>query len=124
MSKYTKEFKLQIIHDYDSLSLGYTTLSKKYDVHRSIIMRWIYGYQCHGPDYFEKRSFVYSPEFKLSVLTHMNDHHISPKRAAAFFGMPSFTVIMQWQSLYNSGGASALVAKPRERSKMPKSKPK
>jgi transposase len=38
--------------------------------------------------------------------------------------MPAFTVIMDWQRLYNSGGAEALASKPRGRSKMPKSKPK
>ena len=94
MSKYTKEFKLAVVQDYESLKVGSRVLSKKYDVTRSLLKKWIYGYQCHGADYFEKRTQVYSPEFKLSVLQHMKDHHISPTRAAARFGIPAFTSVM------------------------------
>jgi transposase-like protein len=124
MSKYSKEFKLQVVHDYESFKYGYMTLSNKYDVQRSLIKKWIYGYRCHGPNYFEKRTQVYTVEFKLRVLHYIEEHQSSPIRAAAHFGMPAFTVIMDWQRLYNSGGVAALVAKPRGRSKMPKSKPK
>ena len=104
MSKYTKEFKLEVVQDYESFNVGYTALSKKYDVRRSLLRKWIYGYQCHGSDYFEKRTQIYSAEFKLSVLQHIKDNHMSPIRAAALFGIPAFTSILQWQKLYNTGG--------------------
>jgi len=123
MSKYTKEFKLAVIQDYESFKLGYTALSKKYDVQRSLLRKWIYGYQCHGSDYFKKRRQIYSAEFKFSILQHIKDNHMSPIRAAAFFGIPAFTSVMQWQRIYNTGGAAAFVAKPRGRPKMTKSKP-
>lgn len=124
MSKYTKEFKLAVVQDYESLKVGSRVLSKKYDVPGTIIKTWIYGYQYHGADYFEKRTQVYLPEFKLSVLQHIKDHHMSAIRAAALFGIPAFTSVMQWQRLYNTGGAAALVAKPRGRPKMTSPKPK
>lgn len=124
MSKYTKEFKLAVIQDYESLKVGSRVLSKKYDVPRTILKTWIYGYQYHGADYFEKRPQVYSPEFKLSVLQHMKDHHMPPIRVAAFFGIAAFTSVIQWQKLYNISGEAALVAKPRGRPKMTKPKPK
>jgi len=124
MSKYTKEFKRAVVQDYELLKLGSRALSKKYDVTRSLLKKWTYGYQCHGSDYFEKRTQTYSAEFKLSVLQHIKDHNISPTRAAALFGIPAFTTVMQWQRLYNSGGVDALVAKPRGRPKMTKPKPK
>jgi transposase-like protein len=124
MSKYSNEFKLQVVQDYESLKVSSRVLSKKYDVPRTILKKWIYGYQYHGANYFEKRPQVYSPEFKLSVLQHMKDHHMSPIRVAAFFGIAAFTSVIQWQKLYNTGGAAALVAKPRGRPKMTKPKPK
>lgn len=124
MSKYTKEFKLAVVKDYESFKLGYTALSKQYDVKRTLLKKWIYGYQYHGANYFEKRTQVYSAEFKLSVLQHIKDHHMSPIRAAALFGIPAFTSVMQWQRLYNLGGEAALEAKPRGRPKMTKPKPK
>lgn len=124
MSKYTKELKLAVVQDHESFKLGYRALSKKYDIHHSLLRTWIYGYQCHGSDYFEKRTQIYSVKFKLSVLQHMKEHHMSPIRAAAFFGIAAFTSVMQWQKLYNTGGAAALEAKPRGRPKLTKSKPK
>jgi transposase len=124
MSKYTKELKLAVVQDYESFNVSYTKLSTKYDVQLSLLRKWIYGYQCHGSDYFEKRTQIYSAEFKLSVLQHIKDHHISSTRAAALFNIPSFTSVMQWQKLYNTGGKAALVAKPRGRPKMTKPKSK
>lgn len=124
MSKYSKELKLQVVNDYESSKLGYTALSKKHDVKPSLLRKWIYGYQCHGANYFEKRTQIYSVTFKLSVLHYINDHHISPTRAAACFGIPAFTSVMQWQRLYNLGGEAALKAKPRGRPKMTRLKPK
>lgn len=124
MSKYSKELKLRVVQDYESLKVGSRVLSKKYDVPGTIIKVWIYGYQCHGSDYFEKRPQVYSPEFKINVLQHMKDHLMSPIRVAAYFGIAAFTSVMQWQRLYNTGGAAALIAKPRGGPKMTKPKPK
>jgi transposase-like protein len=124
MSKYTKELKLAVAQDFESLKVGSSFLSKKYGIARTILKTWIYGYQYHGVDYFEKRPQVYSAQFKLSVLQHMKDHHMPPIRVAAFFGIAAFTSVMHWQKLYNTGGAAALVAKPRGGSKLTKSKPK
>jgi transposase-like protein len=122
MSKYTKELKLKVAQDYESLNVSYLTLSKKYGVQLSLLRKWIYGYQCHGSDYFEQRTQIYSVEFKLSVLQHIKDHHISPTRAAALFNIAAFTSVMQWQKLYNAGGEVALLAKPSGRPKMTKPK--
>jgi transposase len=124
MSKYTKELKLAVIQDYESLKAGSSLLSKKYDVPRTLLKSWIYGYQYHGVDYFEKRPQVYSAQFKLSVLQHMKAHHMPPIKVAAFFGIAGFTSVIQWQKLYNAGGATALAAKPRGGPKMTKPKPK
>jgi len=123
MSKYTKELKLRVVQDYELLKLGYRALSNKYDIQHSLLRKWIYGYQCHGADYFDKRTQGYSAEFKLSVLQHMEVHHMSPIRVAAFFGIPAFTSVIQWQKFYATGGVAALVAKPRGRPKMTKPKP-
>lgn len=124
MSRYTKEFKLKVVQDYESFNIGYTMLSKKYEVQTSLLKKWIYGYQCHGAEYFEKRTQIYSTEFKLSVLLHMKEHQLPPIRVAAFFGIPAFTSVIQWQKLYDTGGAAALVAKPRGRLMMKKSRAK
>jgi transposase len=123
MSKYTKEFKLAVVQEHESFKVSSSFLSKKYDVTRTLLQTWIEGYQYHGADYFEKRPQVYSAKFKLSVLQYIKNHRISAIKAAALFGIPAFTSVMQWQRIYNTGGAAAFVAKPRGRPKMTKSKP-
>ena len=124
MSKYTKEFKLQVAQDHELLKLGYKALSKKYDVPRGLLRYWIYGYQYHGVACFEKRSPIYSVKFKLTVLQHMKEQQMPVMRAAAFFGVAAQTSVAQWQKLYNMGGEAALNRSLRRRTKMTKPKPK
>lgn len=124
MSKYTKELKLKVVQEYESHKSGSKFLSKKYDVPRTLLRSWVYGYQYHGAAYFESRHQVYSAQFKLSVLLYMAEHHMSAIRVAAFFAIPAFTSVIQWQKLYTLSGVAALVAKPRGRPKMMKPKPK
>ena len=112
MSKYTKEFKLQVAQDHELLKLGYKALSKKYDVPRGLLRYWIYGYQYHGVACFEKRSPIYSVKFKLTVLQHMKEQQMPVMRAAAFFGVAAQTSVAQWQKLYNMGGEAALWTSP------------
>ncbi len=124
MSKYTNEFKLQIVKDYETLKLGYKTLSKKYGVQGSLLRKWIYGYQIHGASYFDKRQQSYTYKFKLDVLQYMEEHGLSVMRAAAFFNIPAFTTVLQWQKLYHTGGVAALKTKPCGRPNMKQFKPK
>lgn len=67
MSKYTKELKLSVIHDYQSQKLGYIALSKKYDIPKSILRGWIIGHRYHGVSYFDKHYQIYTSDFKLKV---------------------------------------------------------
>lgn len=123
MSKYTKELKLSVIHDYHFLKFGYIALSKKFDVPKTILRGWIIGHRYHGVSYFDKHYQIYTPDFKLKVLAHMKEHHMTALTVAAYFGIPAFTSVLQWQRLYNSGGEAALITKPRGRSKMKQPKP-
>ena len=46
--KYNLEFKLKLIKEYKTGSLGYKALSKKYNIHNSYIETWIYQYDTFG----------------------------------------------------------------------------
>ena len=46
MSKYNDEFKLKVVQEYLSGSLGYTLLAKKYDIpSETAIKNWVKAYQ-------------------------------------------------------------------------------
>lgn len=122
MSKYSRELKLRVVQDYEEFNTGTRLLSKKYALPRTLLRSWIYGYRQHGAAYFDAVPQRYSAEFKLKVLQHMKDHHLSLMKAAAHFGITSASSILQWQRLYNADGESALEANPRGRPKMTKPK--
>lgn len=110
MSKYTKSFKLQIVKDYETIHLGFTSLSNLYGVPRSVIQKWVYDYHLHGSTCFDKRSKNYSADFKLKVLKHMEEHSLSLVRTASLFNIPAVSTVFSWQRLYDAGGALALLS--------------
>lgn len=59
----------------------------------------------------------YSAEFKLSVLKHMHQNHLSLLETAVHFGIPGPFVIRQWERLYQNQGAEGLRRKPQRRSR-------
>ena len=124
MSKYTKSFKLQIVKDYETIHLGFTSLSNQYGVPRSVIQKWVYDYRLHGSACFDKRSKNYSADFKLTVLKYMKQHSLSLVRTAALFNIPGASTVLKWQRLYDAGGASSLLSSKLGRPVMNQAKDK
>ena len=124
MSKYTKSFKLQIVKDYESSHLGRVSFSKQHGLSRSVLAKWIRDYRFHGPAGFDKRSQIYTAEFRLKVLKHMDEHGLSLSRTAALFNIPAVSTVLQWQRLYDAGGESALLSSKPGRSVMSQTKGK
>jgi transposase len=52
----------------------------------------------------------YSVEFKLKVLRHMWDNHLSCAQAAAAFDVRGQCNVASWQRSYRAGGADALMS--------------
>jgi transposase len=70
MSKYTKQFKLQVIECYLQESAGCALVARQFGIDHSIVRQWVRRFQLRGADGLEKYSH-YSAEFKLSVLQHI-----------------------------------------------------
>ena len=124
MSKYTKSFKLQIVKDYESSNLGYSSLREQYGVPKSVVKKWVRDYRFNGPTCFDKRSQIYTAEFRLKVLKHMDEHGLSLSRTAALFNIPAVSTVFQWKRLYDAGGDSALLSSKLGRSVMNQAKDK
>lgn len=92
---------------------------------RSQVHLWVTLFERHGLADLKLRHGSYSAEFKLSVLQHMLQNHLSLLETAVHFGIPGPFVIRQWERLYQNQGAEGLRRKPRrKRPAMSKSKPK
>lgn len=92
---------------------------------RSQVHLWVTLFERHGLTGLKLRHGSYSAEFKLSVLKHMHQNHLSLLETAVHFGIPGPFVIRQWGRLYQNQGAEGLRRKPqRRRPAMSKSKTK
>ena len=120
MSKYTKEFKQEIINKYQTQRMGYRSLSHEYGVLRSTIKKWVDSYKVHGCISLEAKYTHYTAEFKESVILSIRNDMLSYRAAAAKFDIRDAGVIAVWERLYNAGGLAALTNKKRGRQPVPK----
>ena len=124
MSKYSIDFKLEVINHYLSGKEGFTATAKRYEVKFTHVRKWVHAYKAHGHKSLIKTYTHYSGVFKLFVLKAMAQDQLSINQAATHFNIAAPSTIAVWQRLYNEGGITALETKPKGRQPMSKpSKP-
>jgi transposase len=119
MTKYSEQFKLAVVKEYLSDSSdGYIAVARRHELtSHSIVQRWVRAYQHHGEAGLRRKSSTYTAEFKLSVLQHMWDNHLSVTQAAAKFDIRHHAMVGMWERAYRDGGVEALASRPRGRPK-------
>jgi transposase len=122
MTKYNEQFKLAIVQQYLSGQAGSGALSALHGIDDSMLRRWLAVYRLHGASGLAKKFSNYNAEFKLGVLRHMWDKHLSYREASAVFNIRNPSSISLWERCYHSGGIEALHPRVRGRpKKMPDS---
>ncbi|MER1944877.1 IS3 family transposase [Castellaniella sp. FW104-7C03] len=123
MARHDASFKLEVVLQYLSAPIGARSLAAQYGLDHGTVRRWVEGYRRHGEAGLRKKFSHYSAEFKLSVLSRMEQDALSCREAAALFDIRGgHHVIVTWERQYHEGGLSALEPKPRGRpKKMPTS---
>jgi transposase len=121
MSKYTTQFKLSVVQHYLAGEAGIKTTASKNDIEQAILRRWVMLFRQHGESGLAPKYSHYDAAFKLSVLKHMLDNHLSQQETAAYFDIRNPGCINQWAAQYRAGGIAALepAAKGRKKSLMP-----
>lgn len=128
MAKYSQEFKLKLVNEYQNGNLGYGLLAKKYELpNPNPIKRWVHLYKTYGKEGLKpkKSKEVYPVHFKLDVLQFMKRTGSSYQEAANSFGIREFSVIANWNRAFNKEGIEGLKPKQKGRpsmSKLPKKK--
>jgi transposase-like protein len=120
MSKYSQDFKLEVINHYLSGREGFIATAKRYGVKFTYVRKWVHAFKLHGQKSLTKTYTHHPSTFKLSVLKAMEHDQLSINQTAARFNIAAPSTIAVWQRLYNEGGITALEPKPKGRPPMSK----
>jgi transposase len=125
MSKYSTKIKLEVVKYYLQEHPGYTLTSEKFNVPRSLVVRWVRKYKENGYEgLIKNQKTSYSGDFKQSVVEYMNTNHLSCQEVAIHFNLAGDYVVSKWERIYYEEGPQGLYIERRGRSKNMSSKPK
>ena len=123
MSKYSLEFKLEIVEKCLSGKFTPYDFEKEFKISNRKIYEWIHRYKLNGVNgLIKNQKSSYSGDFKKSVVEYMHANHLSGAEAAEHFNLGS-NVVYKWERIYYEEGPDALYEERRGRPKM-SSKPK
>ena len=124
MSKYSSEFKLEVVNYYLSNYISYDDVAKHFEMpNASPIKRWVNKYKKHGGKALLKNpKSSYDGNFKQSVVEYMHSNHLSLNETATHFNLSSDVIVGKWERIYYEEGPQALYEERRGRSKNMSSK--
>lgn len=117
MSKYSFEFKLQVVQDYLSGEGGFQLLAKKYGIPKhTLIVNWVKGYEAFGEEALKpvtkKKNYTF--EFKLRMVELYLSTGVSSRDLAVANGIFYPTLILKWVKDYRQNGPEALRPKRKD----------
>ena len=115
MTKYSEQFKLEVVQDYlGAGSAGLRAVAQRHGIPSHFTVRkWVLAYQIHGNVSQSRKRRQYSVQFKLSVLEHMWENHLSMIQTAAKFDIRNHGMVGKWEDAYRDGGVEALAPRPK-----------
>ena len=122
MTKYSGEFKVNVVNEYRLGYASYKTLAKKYHVGKSMIHAWVNLAESQGLEKLQvkKRHKVYSLEEKLAVVDYYQTHDEGVDKVGSKFNLNP-TQVTSWTKAFIEHGAAELRPKRKGRSStMPK----
>lgn len=125
MSKYSNEFKLEVVKYYLEGHHSRAGTARKFGMPSSTPLKeWIKKYQEHGPEgLIKQQKPSYSGEFKQNVVEYMHDNHLSATQTAIHFRLQT-PIVLKWERIYYEEGPQGLYKERRGRSRNMESKPK
>ena len=124
MSKYSNEFKLEVVKYYLDEQHSYTECMKKFNIpSTSIIRQWVNKYKNHGISGLLKQlNSNYDGNFKQNVVEYMHTNHLSATKTSNYFNLGNANVVLKWERIYYEEGPQALYAERCGKSKIMGSK--
>ena len=126
MSKYSNEFKLEVVKYYNEQHCGYQCTANKFNIPSiTTVKKWVKKYNEHGEKGLLKNlKSSYSGEFKQSVIEYMHKNHLSAQETAIHFNLANDVVVSKWERIYYEEGPQALYEERRGRKRNMSSKPR
>lgn len=126
MSKYSKEFKLEVVEYCIKQHHGYNDAAKHFNIPSSTpILEWVRKYKERGPEgLLRNQKSSYDGQFKQNVVEYMHNNHLSATETAIKFNLGNHDVVGKWERIYYEEGPQALYKERRGRPRKMSSKPK
>ena len=124
MSKYTSEFKLEVVKYYLTENCGYRAAANHFNITTcSLVKEWIRKYNTHGSKGLMKNNIKYDGNFKINVVEYMHTNHLSLLETIVHFNIGCVTRVGKWERIYYEEGPQALFKEQRGRKNIMNSKP-
>jgi len=121
--KHGTEFKLKIIKD-NQKGNSITSLSKKWNISRSLITKWMDHYRSSGKGGMLPKGYIYyTREFKLNVVKVYKDKGLSLRDCCLQFNIPAQSTLSSWIAKYEHLGIEGLSEQKGRPKTMKKDKP-
>ena len=120
MSKYSYEFKMNVVQEYLNGNGGFAYLSQKYSIPaKSNIKKWVDAYREFGTGGItrSRQKNNYSFQFKLSVVELYLSSEVSYQELALSQGINNPSLITRWVNDFRIAGPDALRPKKKGRKK-------
>ena len=126
MSKYSNEFKLEVVKYCEEQHHGYADAAKYFNIpSKTIILQWVRRYKEKGIEGLLKNKISsYSGEFKQDVVEYMHKNHLSATETAINFNLANHSIVLKWERIYYEEGPQALYKERRGRRKDMSSRPR
>ena len=111
MAKYSLEFKMKVVAEYISGTIGLNRLAKKYHFKTSTqIRKWINAYKTLGVEGLtgSRKNKVYSVDFKLKAITMYEASEKSYQNLANDLGLNNPSLLVRWRQEYHKEGLQGL----------------
>ena len=110
MSKYSNNFKLEVVKYYNKQHYGYQCTANKFNIPSlTTVKKWVKKYNEHGEKGLLKNlKSSYSGEFKQSVIEYMHKNHLSAQETAIHFNLGSVDQATRWERIYYEEGPQGL----------------
>lgn len=114
MAKLSYEDKKEIIRLYNEEHYGYVTISKKYNVNDTTILKIVRRYLIHGESSLvKKKNRKFTPEMKLEIIKRSLNGESKTGLSAEY--QINDTQINSWLKKYEKFGYNGLIDKPKGR---------
>lgn len=119
MAKYTLGFKLEVVKHYLGNYGGYPSVAKKFNIHDSIVKRWVNSYKQFGIEGLKRsrNQTHYSVDFKPGAVKLYETTEMSYQDVAHSLGMNNPSLICNWRTTILKEGIDGL---SKQRGRPPK----